>query len=143
MRNYSTQYLNFDINNKIVLFKIYFQKLYPKEYKQFSSKLMFIDDLFVDSIFSNFAHYFSIIHLNMYVDFKNYVEFLCTSNKEVLNIEQELLKVGLSTQSLIDILYFIEGIVQNINLITKNKTCNIASNIKKSLRFLQRNFKHS
>lgn len=57
---------------------------------------MFIDDLFIESIFSNFAQYFTVIHLNMYVDFKNYVEFLCTSNKDILNIEQELSKVGLS-----------------------------------------------
>lgn len=57
---------------------------------------MHIDDLFIDAIFSNFAHYFSIINLNIYIDFKNYIEFLCISNKDILNIEQELQHVGLS-----------------------------------------------
>ncbi len=49
--------------------------------------------------------------MNIYIDFKNYVEFLCIAHKGVLNIEQELYGIDLTINSLIDIILFIEALV--------------------------------
>lgn len=75
------------------------------------------DDLFLKSMLNSFADVIDCINLNMYLDFKNLTKIIFMAHEDNLLLFKNLKELGLTYHVFIDILYFIEAIVNHMDYI--------------------------
>jgi hypothetical protein len=142
MQNYSDTGALENLNASLVIFKIIFKKVYPNIYTKLMGFMISLDNFLCKCLLNSFADVFDSVSFNIFSDFKNLLFVLFSCQESNMGFIGKFQKLGISFFCLIDVLFVIETLVQQIHNFDQLNPFLFLKEITNSLKRSEINLKH-